>query len=63
MTEHYSKNTTWVSSWCKKCGTNRPHRVLDGRLAYCMSCFERSKAESEAAKKAAEAPPEQGDLW
>ena len=62
MTEHYTRNTFEVSVWCNKCRKDTPHRVLGGKLAYCIPCFKKSE-EVSAAEKNAPAKPTQGSLW
>ena len=64
MGQHYSNATFEASEWCSKCFKNTPHRVADRRLQYCIPCWEKSKAESEAKKSEPKLPViEQGKLF
>lgn len=56
MVQHYTLNTVEVSEWCNRCRKNTPHRVADRRLQFCIPCWERGQAESQAAKDAPREP-------
>jgi hypothetical protein len=62
MGQHYTLQTVETSAWCNKCSKNTPHRVAGKRLSFCIPCWERSKAESEA-EKAKPKQPEQVSLF
>jgi hypothetical protein len=36
MGEHYTRNTTEVTAWCKQCQRMTQHRVDGGRLGPCL---------------------------
>jgi ribosomal protein L44E len=62
MVQHYTLLTVEVSEWCNKCRKHTPHRVADRRLQFCIPCWDRSQAESDA-DKAKPKPAEQIDLF
>lgn len=36
MSEHFTRNTTEATAFCKRCEKNTQHRVDDGRLGPCL---------------------------
>ena len=50
MPEHYTKNTSECTVWCKKCEGLTQHRVDDGRRGPCLVCIKRQELEIEAAR-------------
>ena len=64
MTQHYQKNVVETAAWCNECRKSTPHRVLGGKLAFCIPCWDRSAADSAAKKNGPkEEAPKQGDLF
>jgi formylmethanofuran dehydrogenase subunit E len=59
MPRHYTKNTVEASVWCNHCGKMTPWRILGGKRAYCIPCYER-RAEPKPPRPP---KPEQGNLW
>lgn len=61
MAKHYPRNTLGDSTWCKTCSKSTPHVVMNGRLCYCIPCYEKrqAKAAEERAREAA-APKQEG---
>lgn len=45
MSEHYTRSTVSVSSWCSKCQKFTQHRVDAGRKGPCLDCIERADRE------------------
>jgi ribosomal protein L44E len=45
MAEHFSRNTIFISAWCRKCSKNTPHRVEDRRKGPCLDCIARLDVE------------------
>jgi hypothetical protein len=62
MTQHFTRNTVEVSTWCNTCHKDTPHRVAGGKLAYCIPCYDLSAVKS-AAMKAEPPQPVQGYLF
>jgi hypothetical protein len=59
MAEHYTRNTVWVTAWCKKCEKNTPHSTSGVRKGPCLICIERLEKEHERLKAA----PKQDKLF
>lgn len=62
MAEHYTRSTTGVSAYCKRCRKDTWHRVDQGRLSSCQACVTKLDAEI-AARRNAPKKPVQGDFW
>jgi hypothetical protein len=41
MSQHFTKSTIEVSAYCRPCGKFTAHTVSDGRLGYCIPCYEK----------------------
>jgi hypothetical protein len=38
---HYPSNQMSVSLWCKSCSGHQQHKIQNGRVTYCINCYER----------------------
>lgn len=38
---HFTKDTVEASIWCNRCNKATPWRVLQGKRAYCIPCYQR----------------------
>lgn len=47
MAEHYTKATTEVTVWCKRCNALTQHRVDDGRRGPCLACIKKLEKQNE----------------
>ena len=47
MAEHYTKSTTEVTAWCKRCNGLQQHSVGGGRLGACLVCIKRLEKQAE----------------
>ena len=64
VTQHYQKNVVETPHWCNHCTALTRWRVLNGKLAFCIPCWDRSAADSAAKKnEPKEEKPKQGDLF
>jgi hypothetical protein len=62
MAQHYTRDTEQAQIFCRKCMAITTWRILGGKAAYCIPCYQKSAAKSEA-EKSAPPKPEQGDLF
>lgn len=51
MPQHYTKLTTQAAIFCRKCMKETPWRIADGRRQYCLTCYERERADHGAEHK------------
>ena len=56
MRDFYTKATVEASRPCRVCGKNTPWRIMGGRPAYCIPCFEKPRP-APAAKVKPEPEP------
>lgn len=61
MPHHFPKNTFQAEVWCNKCRKMTPWRILGGKRAYCMTCYD--KLTSPAVKKDEPPPDSQQNLF
>jgi hypothetical protein len=40
---HFTKGTVEASCWCNVCKQNTMWRVLNGKRAYCIPCYDRPR--------------------
>lgn len=61
MAIHYTQNTLSDTVFCNKCNAFTVHNVMNGRLGYCIPCYEKRQltAAEERAREAA-APKQEG---
>jgi transcriptional regulator with XRE-family HTH domain len=38
---HFTKDTVQASIWCNRCNKNTQWKILQGKRAYCIPCYER----------------------
>lgn len=55
---HFTKNTVESSEWCNTCGKKTPWKILQGKRAYCIPCYE-----AKASKPVEKHEVEQGNLF
>lgn len=44
MAHHFTRNTVSAEAWCEKEHKRTPHAVSDGRLAHCLTCYDKRQA-------------------
>jgi hypothetical protein len=44
---HFTKNTVEASIWCNACNRETPWKILNGKRAYCIPCYDAKKSQPE----------------
>lgn len=54
---HFTKSTVEAACFCNTCNKQTPWRILGGKRAYCIPCYDKPVSKKE------ETPDPQGDLF
>jgi predicted amidophosphoribosyltransferase len=54
---------TQADAYCSKCGKTTPHRLYDGQVKHCLTCFKKLKNDKAEVSNEKSEKPEQGRLF
>ena len=52
---HFAKDTVESSEWCNACNKKTMWKILQGKRAYCIPCYDKKKSEPAEPKPAEQA--------